>query len=1254
MTEEAADSAPKEKSGKSSPARKSVSWMQLGIAGVFVAVLIAVVHYTLSYQHENTFDDARAFRVLEELVAQIRNLESSRATLLGSLPPPIPHIAPWCTGPMRDRPIDGVPPKDAQRYYTGYLGHLDFTNTELCAVPQTSPPRPSAETTTAAQGNPKATVDSANSQAKDQLSPVIQSTDIGELVNVLCSAAHTGSVSFNVNVRDDRLTTVSCDEKPYLVLRESLERAVNKFISQDFFEESILTLADGTVVGEFPMQSATAPANTIILHRAIADRLNMISARAVLHPPPPAGNSKNATDGSSGASGKAQTDHLEPFAWSTTIAEQPYRVFVLPFNAPYRVTFTGVQASPKKDHLYLLGLHRSNGPGEILHALWPTGLWAAVLLISLNLVAWPLISLAFGPAEESISVGRALGCVAGLILIPALLVIAAASMWSDMELQSWMRVNARDYATQISSQLRQNLVDGGTILNSFRSTYKLHSLAPQCAQTWQQTILGSGGQKKECINKPALFGYDSQQSIAACGITETVVADGCDDVQLLPASEVPVESRWSPFRSILAVNENGERKGPALSPFKAMYVSPEARIPDREYFQALKAGQGWMVENDSQAESLPIVAQRLYNKGDASKALQLAVPLCDPRDTSADSRFCGVITGDIRMYGLTSPVSPPLLKFAVIDNATGTVVFSSTDTRSLSENFFRESEENPALLAVIKSHREADFVGTYLGEPQRFYYTPIRNVPWGVLVFYSRKELADLPFRAGSAALASYVGLLLAFAVVVSVVWWLCLLLVPALPRPLALLKWLWPHPSLAEYYGRLSRFRPFVWGVLALLLGMLFSLSALTTFVSSLMAMAAAASAGWVIGPDPPTNSMDAQPYSQCVLMVVMAVSILPAYALFVGFHKLQYNALIRDGLVENAAQIQSRYDAVHEELRRLLPPDGRGWKDSVVSTPSLWSLSLCPNIGMSDVEHDGPISTQISMFPPSTKTLRTQLPNLHQRLVWEWTASSPEQQRRFAITNEPLTDRESEDMQCGLDPESEKDTCVVRMSDGSRLQFKSTAELQSALFANEFEWSWPRIAAIFAAVLFAAMGTSFFSWLVTTRLLGLTDKLAQLSSVAVDPAIEGKPFPQKWNSLKDSERLALYQIARRELVNPRNFAVLEAPARAGMIRLEPWPEPASAGMKKSILDAAPRSDFAKLQREAADSVWRKIRGPLFVVLMVVIAWLSWAAGGSMKALMAVLVATVAFVGQLLQLVNFARGSGSAPKSPQGNGDAS
>jgi len=168
-------------------------------------------------------------------------------------------------------------------------------------------------------------------------------------------------------------------------------------------------------------------------------------------------------------------------------------------------------------------LHRIDWPRDILHALWPTGLWAAVLLLSLNLVAWPLISLVFGPAEESISVGRALGCVAGLILTPALLIIFTASVWSDLELQSWMRVSARAYADMISSQLRQDLVDGTRILATYRSVFSPFvgdsTAPPRCKRIPERSVRvhsNSCGTSSKDGTTP-LFGYDPEQR-THCGL----------------------------------------------------------------------------------------------------------------------------------------------------------------------------------------------------------------------------------------------------------------------------------------------------------------------------------------------------------------------------------------------------------------------------------------------------------------------------------------------------------------------------------------------------------------------------------------------------------------------------------------------------------------------------------------------------------------------------------------------------------------
>jgi hypothetical protein len=1280
------ETLPKENNNKSPIVRKPVSWMQLGVAAVFAAILAGAIHYSLTYQHQNAFEDERAFRVLDELVVQIRNLETSRATFLNSLPPVIKRLTPRCTDPdLKIRRLDSLKPEVTEAHYTGYVDHLDFANTKLCVIDKQSVTKDIGHSTalrSEENAKPNAESKSATSEghsATMQAAPPPPSEDASKLTDLadsMCHGLYADSVVFGMSAKDDLLATVSCGDSnnDKFVLQESLERAVSKFISQDFFDESILTFANGMVIGEFPVQSTNISSNAVALHRAIADRLNLISAKGALYPPQAGDDSQSAkqkgsseTPTSSATPTETQSNHLEPFAWTTKIAEQQYRVSVLPFNAPYSVAFTSDQKSCKKDqetgktnqgcdkknpeHLYMIGLHRIDWSRDIQHALWPSGFWAAVLLLSLNLVAWPLISLTFGRAEESVSVGRALGCVAGLILIPVLLVIATASLWSDLELQSWMRTNAREYAHMISAQLRGDLIDGARILTTFRPVYNDPTVPPRCKRGPELSIRPASGQVtlgERCDTysgtpRTPLFGYDHQKRpVDACVVHEPLDDDRCDDVLLLPARQAPADGRWSPIRSILAVNVNGDRFGPAMSPFSTVTVSPKAKIPDREYFQALKAGQGWMLDTPPSAP-LEMVAQRLYNRGDASKALQLAVPLCDPPDA-----FCGIITGDIRMYGLTSPISPPLLKFAVIDTTTGTVIFSSTDTRSLAENFFRESEQDPGLMAVIKSHHEADFVGRYLGEPQRFYYTPISNVPWGVLVFYSRKELADLPFRAGSAALVCYVGLLLAALIALCVIRWLWLLFTATFPRPLDLLEPVWPRLRLPElrlprWYRDLSRFRPPAWAFLVLLIGMLTSLSTIAIFASALAALVAAACAGSIFKPHEKkgeSKRSPAQQYSQCLFTLITVVSVLPAFALFVEFYHLQYEALIRDGLAENAAQTQSRYDAVHEELHRLLPPTPRGGKGS-----DAWNLTLHPNIGMSDQDNDLPSAVQIQLRKGTMQPLQARNPNLHQQLVWQWTASSPDQQRRLAIITEPATTRGLEDMQCGLDEKSRKDTCRVRMSDGSQLEVQSRAQLRGAFRANEFEWNWLRILAIVAAVLFAAMGTSFLCWLVTTRLVGLTDELKRLSNVKPDAGAGGRSFDDQWKDLSEPERLALYQIARGDLINPRNLAVLEKPMREGLVVLDPFPVLSPSDLKDSILRRESESDLERLQREAGDSPWRTIRGPLFIVIMVVIAWLSWAAGGSMKALMAVLVATAAFLGQIVQLVNFARGGGTVPK---------
>ena len=106
------------------------------------------------------------------------------------------------------------------------------------------------------------------------------------------------------------------------------------------------------------------------------------------------------------------------------------------------------------------------------------------------------------------------------------------------------------------------------------------------------------------------------------------------------------------------------------------------------------------------------------------------MPRCAPTDV-----FCGIVTGDSRVHALTAKIDPPLLRFAIIDRDSGTVLFHSDDSRSLAENFFTETEHDADLHAAMRLNTAGHFRGRYVGDPHRFYFKPIDAVPWAVVVF---------------------------------------------------------------------------------------------------------------------------------------------------------------------------------------------------------------------------------------------------------------------------------------------------------------------------------------------------------------------------------------------------------------------------------------------------------------------------------------------------------------------------------------
>ncbi len=1231
----------------------------LVLVGIAATVLGGALHYNQAFVHESSFQNERAFRVLDELVAEIQNLESSRATVLTSVPMPIVRDMLQCSGSRSAESVklDSESPWIyREERFNNYITRLDFSRGKLCWMP----------TASAAPG-------------ATRMPPAEAFADAQSVASKSCKEQGTEDVRLILSIRNDQLTSVLCGQDRRIVLQEALGRAMARFVSQDFFDDALLTLADGTVIGEFPTHDRDTRDVVIRLHASMADRIDIITVGPLLESASTASSSGELPAQLRTASSSqtpARSGGKQPFAATTTLREQTFRAWVLPFNARFRLALADHPGSD--NYLYVIGLRRVDFSRDVMHALWPVGLWAIVLLVSLNLVAWPLLSLALGSPEESISRAKAIGCAAGVILVPAILITAAASVWSDFELDSRMRDQAWHYADEVVARLRNDLLDGAQMLNSFRPVYRPFleaggSSAPTCENVLQLPDLTSR-LLHQCANEGLLRGpwlsyrNQGQPRLVCAGTTSAEGATSCRTTRLIdPSAAKDPLGRWSPFRSIIALNQDGQRFGPAFTSFSTIPVKETLDLADREYFQALKLNQAWPLQPDD-GEPVPVIAQRLFNRADASKALQIAVPLCDPTQNGRDSRFCGLITGDLAVHSLIASVTPPLLQFAVIDATTGTVIFSSRDAHSLAESFFLESERDRALYAAIRSRHPQEFRASYMGDPHRFVYEPIKNVPWGVLVFYSEKELADLPFRAGVAAMTSYAGLLVTVAVLLGLAVWIVSLFVERLwsnihpeKRPP-----LWYDQIGGDFGGYVTRLRPFVWVILALLISSLCGLEPLQAVITAYTILVIAVLSGLPFntkkhrnpprGTDPPAHDSEglrsqAQRFSHCILIVVCIVSIIPAYGLFLAFHHLQLDALVRDGLVENATQLQARYDVLQQDLRRWMPPDGKEWRDNILISPDLWSLTLHPNTGMAHAEDDLPadVTVEETDLPAVREELTWRTPALYKRLIWQSITESSEQERRQALLSisaleqsNPAAAEPGFDMTCGTSRATRQDMCAVRMSDGKWLAFRAKS-IAGRLLDQDFEWMWVRAASLVAVFLGVAVGIWSLARLFTGRLLGVGAPY-QAQAIGEPPTLTA--FKSQWSALSRAEHLVLYQIASEQIVNPRNTKPVKDLLAQNFIRLNPWPVLANDDFKEYILQAHTPAEYGQWQHEAAKGLWRTVRIPLFIFLMIVIAWLSWAAGGSMKAISAILAATVAFIGQLAQLLNFARGNASSSSS--------
>ena len=176
-------------------------------------------------------------------------------------------------------------------------------------------------------------------------------------------------------------------------------------------------------------------------------------------------------------------------------------------------------------------------------------------------------------------------------------------------------------------------------------------------------------------------------------------------------------------------------------------------------------------ENENKKRHLPFYAQSLRSLQTGKHKVIVSMESSQHSESSDGKREKWVAAIRTDFQFLQSVAIPKGTGFAVIEDEGGKVLFHSDDRRSLWENFFEETDDNPRLKTHIFSRTPGTFEGTYWGKGHAFYSTPLPNVPWSLVVFRNKDLFRTTNFEALLLAGSLFAVYVLILGIIPAVIW---------------------------------------------------------------------------------------------------------------------------------------------------------------------------------------------------------------------------------------------------------------------------------------------------------------------------------------------------------------------------------------------------------------------------------------------------------------------------------------------------
>ena len=143
----------------------------------------------------------------------------------------------------------------------------------------------------------------------------------------------------------------------------------------------------------------------------------------------------------------------------------------------------------------------------------------------------------------------------------------------------------------------------------------------------------------------------------------------------------------------------------------------------------------------------------------------------------------------------------------------------------------------------------------------------------------------------------------------------------------------------------------------------------------------------------------------------------------------------------------------------------------------------------------------------------------------------------------------------------------------------------------------------------------------------------------------VHASPYYRKhWELCTREEKIALYQMANGDMVNPANFAVIERLVRRGFIYRDKGWNILNESLRSFILHAETDETVSGWIDETVSGLWQLMRIPIFTVLFVLVIIVVYASGQAIDSILGIATATLGLIPLLLRNISMLKGNVSPP----------